>query len=68
MADMRGFDPIRIWDHVCKQASDRELGDEAQTVALLRDLAGEGPALELGIGRRKAELDRDSRGHHQVEA
>lgn len=48
---MRGFDPIRIWDHVGKQTRDRELGDEAQTIALLRELAGEGPALELGIGK-----------------
>lgn len=49
---MEGFDPLKPWEHVGKQpwlAGVR--GNEAETVALLKELAGDGPALELGIGR-----------------
>lgn len=51
MADMKDFKPIDIWERVGGQTGvGGGLGTEPETVALLQEFAGAGPALELGIG------------------
>lgn len=52
MAELEGFDPFQVWEHVGAQPDlEVVLGNEADTVALLEERAGGGPALELGVGR-----------------
>jgi SAM-dependent methyltransferase len=49
---MKDFEPLDIWEQVGLQPSSGSgLGTETETVALLKEFAGDGPALELGIGR-----------------
>jgi SAM-dependent methyltransferase len=48
---IHGFDPFRSFgDDVAATYDDSPRGDEAESVAFLRQLAGDGPALELAIG------------------
>jgi hypothetical protein len=48
---MKNFDPAKSFGpEVAAGDPDRLRGDEAAAVAFLRELAGEGPALELAIG------------------
>jgi SAM-dependent methyltransferase len=48
---MRGFDPMASFgEDVAATYDDVPRGDEAETVACLQQLAGDGPVLELAIG------------------
>ncbi len=48
---MKNYDPAKSFGKDVAAADPQRLrGDEAETVALLQDLAGDGPALELAIG------------------
>jgi SAM-dependent methyltransferase len=48
---MRGFDPMASFgEDVAAAYDDVPRGDEAETVACLQQLAGDGPVLELAIG------------------
>jgi SAM-dependent methyltransferase len=48
---MRDFDPMASFgEDVAASYDDVLRGDEAETVACLQELAGDGPALELAIG------------------
>ena len=48
---IHGFDPfLSFGDDVAATYDDSPRGDETESVAFLRELAGDGPALELAIG------------------
>jgi hypothetical protein len=55
---MDGYEPVRTFDEATAAEYDRLTvrGDEDATVAFLRDLAGDGPALELAIGTGRIAL------------
>lgn len=58
---MKNFDPV--WDaDKAEQYADGVRGDESETVDLLADLAGDGPALELAIGSGRIALPLAARG------
>lgn len=59
MNEMSGYDPRRGWDTLYSRAAPLpETPDSATqaTVAVLRDLAGDGPALELGVGHGRVAI------------
>jgi SAM-dependent methyltransferase len=58
---MKDFDPVWGTDKA-ERYGDGVRGDEAETVELLADLAGEGPALELAIGSGRVALPLAARG------
>ena len=55
---MDRYEPVRTFDEATAEEYDQLAvrGDEAATVAFLRDLAGDGPALELAIGTGRIAL------------
>lgn len=54
---MKGFDPMTSFgEAVAGSYDDTPRGDEAETVACLRELAAEGPALELAVGTGRIAL------------
>ena len=54
---MDGFDPgTSFGPEVARRYDDSPRGDEAETVALLTELAGDGRALELAIGTGRIAL------------
>ncbi|MGH3386124.1 MAG: class I SAM-dependent DNA methyltransferase [Nocardioidaceae bacterium] len=60
---MDGFDPATSFGPDVAARYDDELrGDEAETVAFLSELAGDGPALELAIGTGRIGLPLAARG------
>lgn len=60
---MKGYKPVSSFDEDVAR-SDRDLlrGDEVEAVAFLEQLAGAGPALELGIGTGRIALPLAARG------
>jgi SAM-dependent methyltransferase len=62
---MKGYEPIMTFgEEVAKRDLDFQRGDEAAAVACLAQLAGGGPALELGIGTGRIALPLAARGIH----
>jgi SAM-dependent methyltransferase len=62
---MKGYDPIMSFgEDVAEMYRDVERGDEARAVAFLEQMAGRGPALELGIGAGRIALPLAARGIH----
>jgi len=60
---MNGYKPIKSFDEeVARSDRDFVRGDEAEAVAFLEQLAGPGPALELGIGTGRIALPLAARG------
>lgn len=60
---MEGFDPATSFGpEVARRYDDSPRGDEAQSVALLAELAGSGPALEFAIGTGRIALPLAARG------
>jgi SAM-dependent methyltransferase len=60
---MDGFDPATSFGpEVARRYDDTPRGDEAETVALLTELAGDGRALELAIGTGRIALPLAARG------
>jgi hypothetical protein len=60
---MKGYQPLDSFDEAAANIYDDELrGDEASTIALLRDLAGGGPALELAVGTGRIALPLAAQG------
>ena len=60
---MDGFDPATSFGpEVARRYDDSPRGDEAETVALLTELAGDGRALELAIGTGRIALPLAARG------
>ena len=60
---MKNYRPAMSFDEeVARQDRDLQRGDEAVAVALLAELAGPGPALELGIGTGRIALPLAARG------
>ncbi|GAP06447.1 methylase related with ubiquinone/menaquinone biosynthesis [Anaerolinea thermolimosa] len=55
---MKNYQPIMSFDEETAAIYDQtaQRGDEAETVAFLKDLAGDGPALELAIGTGRIAL------------
>src|SRR5262245_36811987 len=55
---MDGYEPVRTFDEATAAEYDEVAvrGDEDATVAFLRDLANDGPALELAIGTGRIAL------------
>ena len=64
MTAMKGYEPIMTFDERNAEVYDdlAHRGDEAATVALLEELAGGGPALELAIGTGRIALPLAARG------
>lgn len=60
---MKNYRPAMSFDEeVASQDRDLQRGDEAAAVALLAEMAGPGPALELGIGTGRIALPLAARG------
>lgn len=60
---MQGFDPFSSFGPDVAARYDEDLrGDEDETVGLLTELAGEGPALEFAIGTGRVALPLSARG------
>lgn len=60
---MKGYRPERSFDEsVLELAGEAERGDEAAAAAFLAERAGEGPALELGVGSGRIALPLAARG------
>lgn len=54
---MERFDPLRCFNDAVSKRYDQQLrGDEAETVAFLAGLAGDGPALEFAVGTGRIAL------------
>jgi SAM-dependent methyltransferase len=54
---MKGYEPVMSFDEdVAERDGDFRRGDETSAVAFLKQLAGQGPALELGIGAGRIAL------------
>jgi hypothetical protein len=60
---MKGYKPVISFDEdVARSDRDFQRGDEVPAVAFLEQLAGPGPALELGIGTGRIALPLAARG------
>lgn len=60
---MKGYEPVMSFgEDVARSDRDLERGDEALAVAFLEELAGPGPALELGVGTGRIALPLAARG------
>jgi hypothetical protein len=60
---MKGYEPVMSFDEdVAQRDRDFRRGDETAAVAFLAQLAGPGPALELGIGTGRIALPLAARG------
>lgn len=60
---MKGYKPVMSFDEAyARQDVDLERGDELAAVGFLEQLAGQGPALELGIGTGRIALPLAARG------
>jgi SAM-dependent methyltransferase len=60
---MKGYEPIMSFgEDVAEEYRDIQRGDESAAVALLEQLAGRGPALELAIGTGRIALPLAGRG------
>ena len=60
---MKGYEPVTSFDEdVARRDRDFKRGDETAAVAFLAQLAGPGPALELGIGTGRIALPLAARG------
>ncbi len=60
---VEGYRPMDSFDEAAAEVYDDEIrGDELATTALLAELAGEGPALELAIGTGRIALPLAARG------
>src|SRR5262245_34323466 len=60
---MKGYEPIMSFgEDVAEMYRDVQRGDEMAAVAFLEQLAGRGPALELGIGAGRIALPLAARG------
>jgi len=60
---MKDYEPVMSFDgDVARKDRDYRRGDEAAAVAFLAELAGPGPALELGIGTGRIALPLAARG------
>jgi SAM-dependent methyltransferase len=60
---MKGYEPVMSFDEeVARKDRGYRRGDETAAVAFLADLAGPGPALELGIGTGRIALPLTARG------
>lgn len=63
MQIMKGYEPVMSFDDdVAQRDRDYCRGDESAAVAFLAQLAGRGPALELGIGTGRIALPLAARG------
>lgn len=60
---MEGFDPATSFGpEVARRYDDDPRGDEAETATFLRDLAGDGPALEFAVGTGRVALPLATQG------
>jgi hypothetical protein len=60
---MKGYKPVMSFDEeTARLDRDFQRGDEAAAIAFLEQLAGPGPALELGIGTGRIALPLSARG------
>ena len=60
---MKGYEPVMSFgEEVARTCRDVQRGNEVSAVAVLEQLAGSGPALELAIGTGRIALPLAARG------